>query len=122
VDSLTEGGVNADHIYVDPVITPLGTDPASGCAVLSAVKAIRTERPDVHITCGLSNISYGLPERKLLNRTFMALCIGAGMDSAIIDPLDQHMMATIYAAEALAGCDDWCANYIMASRADKLSL
>ncbi len=120
VDTLTGAGVDAGKIFVDPVITPLGTDGGTGCAVMAAVRELRAQRPGIHITCGLSNISYGLPERRLLNRTFIALCIGAGMDSAIIDPLDEQMMATIYAAEALAGCDEWCANYITASRQNRL--
>lgn len=122
VDTLTGAGIDAGRIFVDPVITPLGTDAGTARAVMGAVTQLRAQRPGIHITCGLSNISYGLPERKLLNRTFMALCIGAGMDSAIIDPLDEQMMATIFAAEALAGCDDWCMNYITASRQNRLGV
>ncbi|HCU36077.1 MAG TPA: methyltetrahydrofolate--corrinoid methyltransferase [Armatimonadetes bacterium] len=122
VDTLTGAGIDAGRIFVDPVIAPLGTDAGTGRAVMGAVTQLRAQRPGIHITCGLSNISYGLPERKLLNRTFMTLCIGAGMDSAIIDPLDEQMMATVYAAEALAGCDEWCMNYITASRQNRLGV
>ncbi len=121
VDTLTGAGVAGGSIFVDPVIAPLGTDPSTGCAVLEAIATIKAERPDVHVTCGLSNISFGLPERGLLNRVFVAQAIAAGLDSAIVDPLDREMMATIYAAEALAGRDEWCMNYITASREGKLS-
>ena len=121
VDTLTGAGVAAGNIFVDPVIAPLGTDPSTGCAVLEAIGQIKAERPDVHITCGLSNISFGLPERGLLNRVFIAQAIAAGLDAAIIDPLDRGMMATICTAEALSGRDEWCMNYITASREEKLS-
>ncbi len=121
IDTLTGAGIAAESIFVDPVIAPLGTDPQTACAVLEAIRRIKAERPNVHITCGLSNISFGLPERALLNRVFIAQAIAAGLDSAITDPLDRDIMATIYAAEALAGRDEWCMNYITASREEKLS-
>ncbi len=121
IDTLTGAGIAPDKVFVDPVVAPLGTDATCGGGVLEAVRAISQQRPEVHITCGLSNISYGLPERKLLNRVFVAQGIAAGMDSAIMDPLDGQMMATIWAAEALAGRDEWCMNYIQASRAGRLT-
>ena len=71
--------------------------------------------------CGLSNVSYGLPLRKLLNRTFMAMAIAKGLDGAIVNPLDREMMANILTAEALAGRDSFCMNYIRAYRAGHLS-
>ncbi|MCX7040579.1 MAG: methyltetrahydrofolate cobalamin methyltransferase, partial [Spirochaetes bacterium] len=73
----------------------------------------------VHKTCGLSNISFGLPKRKLVNQVFVAMAIARGMDSAIIDPLDPRMMANIFVAEALAGRDQFCMGYIMADRDGK---
>jgi 5-methyltetrahydrofolate--homocysteine methyltransferase len=66
--------------------------------------------------CGLSNISYGLPARKYLNRIFMAQAIAAGLDGAIINPLDRGMMGAIAAAEALAGQDRSCVRYLKAYR------
>lgn len=69
--------------------------------------------------CGLSNISFGLPERKFLNQTFMVMAIARGLDGAIVDPLDKKMMANIIAAEALAGNDEWCSAYLEAYRAKK---
>jgi 5-methyltetrahydrofolate--homocysteine methyltransferase len=83
------------------------------------VERITQHHPQVHKTCGLSNISYGLPKRKLINQIFVAMAIARGLDSAIIDPLDPRMMANIYAAEALAGRDQFCMNYIMADRAGR---
>ncbi len=69
---------------------------------MSAIQAIRAGAPEVHVTCGLSNISYGLPNRALLNRTFLVQAVACGLDSAILDPLDEELMRAAYAAEALA--------------------
>ncbi len=85
--------------------------------VLDAVRAIKAEFPDVHISGGLSNISYGLPQRKIINRTFVTLMMAAGMDSVIIDPLDQRIMATIRTADMLLGHDDYCMNFLKGVRA-----
>ena len=66
-----------------------------------------------------STTAFGLPERKFLNQTFMVMAIAKGLDGAIVNPLDQKMMANIIAAEALAGKDDFCMNYLEAYRAKK---
>jgi len=73
--------------------------------------------PGIHTAWGLSNISYGLPARRFMNRTFMTMAIAKGLDGAIINPLDSRMMAKIVAAEALAGRDNFCMNYLKAFRA-----
>jgi Methionine synthase I, cobalamin-binding domain len=75
--------------------------------------------PGIHTVCGLSNISYGLPERMLLNRIFMVMAITKGLDGAIVNPLDKKMMAAIVTAESLAGKDEWCAEYLQAYRQKK---
>ncbi len=72
--------------------------------------------PGVHTTCGLSNVGFGLPNRRLVNRTFLAQLIAAGLDSAIMDPTEKGLMETVRAAEALAGRDEFCMNYIRAVR------
>lgn len=120
VEELTEEGIAEEDIFVDPLITPLSTDGTCNQRILSAIEAIRAGAPEVHITCGLSNISYGLPNRALLNRTFLAQAVVSGLDSAILDPLDEDLMQTACAAEALAGRDEWCVNYIAAHREGKL--
>jgi 5-methyltetrahydrofolate--homocysteine methyltransferase len=75
----------------------------------------------VHTICGLTNVSYGLPVRRLVNRTFLVAAIASGLDSAIIDPTDKDLMASLRAAEALLDRDRFCANYITAYRQGKLS-
>lgn len=117
VTELNGIGIKTADIYVDPLVQPISTDTNKGMMVLSAVRAIKAEYPEVHITGGLSNISYGLPQRHIINRTFVTLMMDAGMDSAIIDPLDQKIMATIRTADMLLGHDQFCMNYLKGVRA-----
>ncbi|MFW5866210.1 MAG: dihydropteroate synthase [Armatimonadota bacterium] len=116
VEALTEAGVAAEDIFIDPVVTPLSVDPEGARVANEAIRRISTELPECHTVCGVSNVSYGLPRRTLLNRVFASQAIVSGLDSAIVDPLDQGIMSSIYAAEALAGRDEWCADYLAAYR------
>lgn len=120
VNDLLGGGIEAENIYVDPLVYPIGAEAGAGTAVLDTIDALRTEFPDIHFICGLSNVSYGLPNRKLLNQAFMVLTMGAGLDAVIVDPTDRKLMSLVYAAEALLGRDEFCANYIRAARAELL--
>ncbi len=120
VNSLVNRNVPIGNIYVDPLVQPVATSSAYGIAFLEAIERIMKTFPGIHTACGLSNISFGLPERKLLNRTFMVMAVLKGLDGAIINPLDRRMMAMIAAAEALAGKDDYCMKYLAAYRAEKL--
>jgi 5-methyltetrahydrofolate--homocysteine methyltransferase len=116
VAELNNIGIATSDIYVDPLVQPISTDSSKGTMVLDAVRAIKAEFPEVHITGGLSNISYGLPQRHIINRTFVALMMDAGMDSAIIDPLDKKIMATIGTADMLLGHDQFCMGYLKGVR------
>ncbi len=120
IKRLEDDGVPPDHIFVDPLIRPVSTNGEYGMGALSIVERITANHPLVHKTCGLSNVSYGLPKRRLVNQVFVVMAIARGMDSAIVDPLDERMMANIAAAEALAGKDQYCMNYIAAERTGKL--
>ncbi|MFP4573545.1 MAG: methyltetrahydrofolate cobalamin methyltransferase [Desulfobacterales bacterium] len=122
VNSLVKNNVPVENIYVDPLVQPISTNDSYGIEFMNAVEAIMAEFPGVHTICGLSNISYGLPERKLLNQTFVVMAICKGLDSAIINPLDRRMVAGIHAAETMAGRDEYCSNYLMAYREGKLAL
>ena len=66
----------------------------------------------VHTICGLSNVSFGLPERKILNRTFAAMAIGHGLDAAICNPMDEDLASALVAADTLAGRDEYCERYL----------
>ena len=116
VKELESIGIKQDAVYIDPLIQPISTDSEKGNMVLDAVRQIKTHLPEVHITGGLSNISYGLPERKIINRTFLTLMMAAGMDSAIIDPLDSKIMTIIKTADMLLGNDNFCMEYLKGVR------
>ena len=116
IEGLTAKKAPLENIHIDPLVQPLGTDHRFGLEFLVAVRAIGERFPGVHLMCGLSNISYGLPARKFLNRVFMAQAIAAGLDGAILNPLDKGMMGTIAAAEALAGLDRSSIRYLKAYR------
>jgi cobalamin-dependent methionine synthase I len=120
IKRLEDDGVPPDHIFVDPLIRPVSTNGDYGMGALGLVEKISSLHPQVHKTCGLSNVSYGLPKRKLVNQIFVAMAIAKGMDSAIIDPLDARMMANILVAEALSGRDQFCMEYITAERDGRL--
>ena len=83
---------------------------------MEVISTIRKQYPTIHITAAVSNISFNLPVRKLVNLGFTVLAMNAGLDSAILDPLNRDMMGLIYATEALLGLDDYCMEYISAYR------
>jgi len=106
-----------NNIFIDPLVQPLSVNKTYGIEFINSIEAITTKFKGVHTACGLSNISYGLPSRKQLNHAFVIQAILKGLDGAIINPLDKGMIASIITAEALAGKDDYCMNYLKAFRA-----
>ena len=122
VNNLVKNNVPLENIYVDPLVQPVSTKDSYGIEFLNAIEKIINNFPGVHTICGLSNISYGLPERKFLNQTFMVMAIAKGLDAAIVNPLDKGMMAKIVAAETLAGNDEYCSQYLQAWRDKKFEL
>jgi 5-methyltetrahydrofolate--homocysteine methyltransferase len=119
-ERLDAHGVAPDDIFIDPLVKPIGVAGSAGIEVLDAVRGIREKEPEVHIISGVSNVSFGLPARKLLNRAFMVMMISAGLDAALLDPLDQDLMSLIVASEALLDKDEFCAGYLGAFRSGKL--
>ena len=120
LEKLTGAGVPLDDIYLDPLVYPLSTDPKSAKATLDAIGRIMKEFPGAHTVCGLTNVSYGLPARKLINRAFLAAAITMGLDAAIIDPTDKLLYAMLKAVTLIAGKDDFCMDYISAFRAGRV--
>ncbi|MDH7601071.1 MAG: methyltetrahydrofolate cobalamin methyltransferase [Armatimonadota bacterium] len=116
VEKLSDAGVPMDDIYVDPLTFPIGTGSDVAVAMLDIIEKIKAEYPEVHVIAGLSNISHGMPARKLLNQAMTVLAMGRGLDAGILDPNDRYLMALIYATEALLGRDEYCMNYITKSR------
>ncbi len=117
INGLTRANVPIQNIHVDPLVQPISVNNQFGLAFLEAVESIKREFQGVHTICGLSNISFGLPDRKLLNQAFAVMAIARGLDGLIINPLDRRMVANIISAEALAGRDEYCTKYLQAYRA-----
>ncbi|MGI6235778.1 MAG: methyltetrahydrofolate cobalamin methyltransferase [Christensenellales bacterium] len=113
---MKEAGVQEDDMYFDPLVKPISVNSDSGKEVMDTVRLISQEYPNVHKICGLSNVSYGLPNRPFLNRIFMNQTMAMGMDAYILNPLDQVMMASLYGAMALTGKDSFCMGYLNAHR------
>jgi 5-methyltetrahydrofolate--homocysteine methyltransferase len=120
VNQLTKVGIQLSDIYLDPMVRPVSTGSHYGRVVFETIKKVNQEFPGIHTICGLSNISFGLPARKLLNQTFLIMSMMAGLDSAILDPLDKRLMSLLRAAEVLLEQDDYALNFIAAYREEKL--
>jgi 5-methyltetrahydrofolate--homocysteine methyltransferase len=120
VDRLTAEGFVVDDIYVDPCVLPISTGPEHGKALVEATGQIKARYPGIHVSAGVSNVSFGLPMRKLLNEVLIVLLMAQGLDAAIVDPCDPQLMMNVQAAEALLARDEYCANYIQAFREGKL--
>ena len=109
-------GVKPEQLYLDPLVETLGTNSESLLTFAKVCRVIKAEEPACHITSGLSNISFGLPSGKHINMPFLTLAMEAGMDSAIIDPLNRDLMGVIYGTFALLGYDDFCMEYLQGYR------
>jgi 5-methyltetrahydrofolate--homocysteine methyltransferase len=109
-------GVPDSNLYIDPLAMAISTNTQSGMTAFMVMGRVRQEYPEAHLTIGLSNISFGLPARSFVNRYFLSLAIQAGLDSAILDPLDREIQAAILATELILGRDAHCLSYIRASR------
>ena len=105
-------GIAPSRLHIDPLVVTLGTDQTALTVFADCCRRIKYEYPEIHITSGLSNISFGLPVRKNINQAFMVLAMNAGMDSAIVDPTNKNMIGMIYATNALLESDEYCLQYI----------
>jgi 5-methyltetrahydrofolate corrinoid/iron sulfur protein methyltransferase len=120
VAKVTDAGVPLEDLYIDSLVYPLATNFQSALASLGAIEQIMKGFPGVHTTCGLTNVSYGLPARKLVNSTFLVAAIVRGLDSAILDPVDKRLYSTLRAALLIAGKDPNSVGYIRAFREQRI--
>jgi 5-methyltetrahydrofolate corrinoid/iron sulfur protein methyltransferase len=102
---LIQLGMPAEQVFFDPLVLPISVDSRQGLVTLETVEQIKSRYPAAKTVMGLSNISYGLPERPLINRCFLLMAAYAGLDAAILDPLDTRMMSVIKVADMLTGKD-----------------
>ncbi len=120
IEKVKAASIPLDNLYIDPLVYPLATNDRSASATLNAIEKIVTQFSGVHTTCGLTNVSYGLPNRMLVNRTFLVAAIARGLDSAILDPTDKELFGALKAALMVSGKDEFCMGYISAFREGRI--
>ncbi|MEJ2037973.1 MAG: dihydropteroate synthase, partial [Desulfosarcinaceae bacterium] len=108
--------VPLDRLYFDPLVLPVSTDASQGRVTLDTLAAIKQTFPGARTTMGLSNISFGLPDRVGLNAAFLQMAVYAGLDAAIMDPTNARMMSAVRTGEALMGGDRHFRRYTRALR------
>ena len=116
VSRAADHGIAKADVVVDPLVMPIGAMNTAGRQVFHLVGRLRREL-GVNTTCGASNVSFGLPQREGLNAAFLSMAIGAGMTSAITNPLKPEIMEAVMAADVMMGNDPDCARWIAAHRA-----
>lgn len=115
-------GVRDEDVYVDPLVMALCTKTDGGTIALKTMRALRAEFPNMRFSMGLSNVSFGLPARGLINQAFLAQALAAGLDAALIDPLDHGISNILLATELVLGRDHFCRDYTSAYRAGKIKV
>ena len=118
VEAAEAAGIPRADVIIDPLCMPIGAEPRATLALIETIRAIREEL-GVNVSCGASNISFGLPDRQRIDATFLALTIGAGMNAAITNPLHDPVRKAVTAADVLLGRDPFAAAWIAAHRAER---
>lgn len=111
--------VPEENIFLDPLVRPIGVNSEAGGIFLRSLELIKNNFPQVKTVAGISNVSFGLPWRPVLNRTLLLLARGKGLDAAICNPLDKELVAHLRAADALLGFDPQLANFLLLYRQQK---
>ncbi len=115
VSAANDFGIQTADVVVDPLVMPIGAMGTAGRQVFQLVRRLRDEL-GVNTTCGASNVSFGLPNRHIVTGTFLSMAIGAGMTSAIMNPLHAEVKAAVMGADVLMGNDENCAAWISQHR------
>jgi len=111
IERANDHGIPSADVVVDPLVMPIGAMGTAGQQVLALVRRLHDEL-DVNTTCGASNVSFGLPNRHNITGAFLSMAIGAGMTSAIMNPLHTEVKTAVMAADVLTGTDENCATWI----------
>ncbi|MFZ5644767.1 MAG: methyltetrahydrofolate cobalamin methyltransferase [Bacillota bacterium] len=120
VEKAQKYAITPDRIHIDPLVMALSADNRSLLNFIETLTTAKKLYPTVKVTSGLSNISFGMPLRKIINLHFLTLATYAGMDSAILDPCNRDVLTTLLATEALLGRDRFCRNFSNAYRKNRI--
>lgn len=115
-DRICDAGITGKSIFFDPLVRPIGFDQSAAVFFLRSLRALKETLPEARTIAGISNVSFGLPARHVINRTLLSLAIENGLDAAIIDPLDRGMIMSLAATNLLLNRDPGCKNYIDLAR------
>ncbi len=121
IKHLERVGVKRDQIYFDPLVLPIAVDSSQGLVTIKTIEQIKSLYPSAKTILGLSNISYGLPNRGMINQSFMLMAASAGLDAAIMNPLDTKLMGMVKVADMLTDKDPLCKGFLRAHRKGLLS-
>lgn len=115
VERAQDYGIKPEDVVVDPLVMPVGAINDAGRQVLHLISRLRNELK-VNTTCGASNFSFGIPNRNGMNASFISMAMGAGMTSAIVNPLHSEVVQAVRAADVVMGNDPDCANWLSCYR------
>jgi len=119
IEILSKENYNLDKLYIDPLVLPLAVDHNNATMFFQCLSEIK-RLFNVKTVSGLSNISYNMPKRKIINRHFLTICMAFGMDAAILDPIDRKIMTSVTTTNLLIGQDKFGRNYLKAFRNEAL--
>ncbi|MCW2656938.1 MAG: methyltetrahydrofolate cobalamin methyltransferase [Jatrophihabitans sp.] len=111
-----EYGIAIENILIDPLAMPIGADSSYVQTTLTTIRRIRDEF-GLNMTCGASNVSFGMPGRHVLGAAFLPIAMAAGLTSAIMDTRTPEIVEAVKAADLLLGHDEWGSAWIAAHRA-----
>jgi 5-methyltetrahydrofolate--homocysteine methyltransferase len=117
VEAAADHGIDRSDVVIDPLTMPIGAAPDAATAIVETIRRIRDEL-GVNVSCGASNISFGMPERAAIDAAFLTIAIAAGMNAAITNPLHREVRKAILAADLLLGRDEFGSAWIAAHRAE----
>lgn len=120
ISAAEASGFPLSDLFLDPLVRSVSIEPNASQLFRESMQAIKSLRPDAKTICGLSNISFGMPARRALNRAFLPIAIASGLDAVILDPTDRLLMSALHAAKALTDPVNGVTDYIAAYRAGHL--
>lgn len=115
VEVAADYGIPRSDVLIDPLVMPAGAVPGAGWITMQVTRRVREEL-GVNTVCGASNVSFGLPGRRALNATFLAMMIANGLTAAITNPIEPEIKAAILAADLFMGHDENCVTWVRATR------
>jgi len=118
--NLLQANLPPDHVFFDILVLSVAVEPNAALITLETIKTIRVNFPGAHIICGVSNVSMGLPGRRLINKSFLTMAIYAGLDTLLIDVRDPALFSSIYASKILINQDPYCVEYLKAHRGKRI--